>query len=170
MSSRFDRAEAYERLMWGLITLIAAGCIAGITVPAGLGWDFGNFYDAGRRVAAGQFADLYNPISQISGQPPQGSTGFFGTPLSALLYVPLAFFPARTALVLFKIQNVLAFAAVFILLLKFYRPFVSGTRLEFAQFNAIYAFLFLIFQPFWTIFRVGGQTTPTVLLLLSVLG
>ena len=151
----------------GFIVAIVIGCLIGIIVPAGLGWDFANFYDAGRRVVAGQAADLYNPQSAIAGQPPQGSTGFFGTPLSAFFYVPLAFFSAKTALILFKIENVLAFAAVFTLLLRFYRRLVAGTPLEQSRFTAIFAFLFLIFQPFWTIFRVGGQTTPTMLLILS---
>src|SRR5262245_13972372 len=143
----------------GFIVAIVIGCLIGIIVPAGLGWDFANFYDAGRRIAAGQAADLYSPQSAIEGQPAQGSTGFFGTPISAFFYVPLAFFPAKIALILFKIENALAFAAIFVLLLKFYRRFVTGTPLEQARFTAIFAFLFLIFQPFWTIFRVGGQTT-----------
>ena len=152
----------------GFIVAIVIGCVIGIIVPAGLGWDFANFYDAGRRVVGGQASDLYSPQSAIAGQPPQGSTGFFGTPLSAFFYVPLAFFSAKTALILFKIENVLAFAAVFILLLNYYRRFITGTPLEQSRFTAIYAFLFLIFQPFWTIFRVGGQTTPTMLLILSL--
>jgi len=150
------------------IALTAVGCVVGVAVPAGLGWDFANFYDAGRRVAAGQIADLYNPLSAIDGQPPQGRTGFFGTPISALLYVPLAAFSAETALVLFKIQNVLAYAVTFGVLLTFYRRVVPGARQEQAQFAALFAFLCLIYQPFWTVFRVGGQTTATVLLLASI--
>lgn len=168
MVSPSDPTEIYRRWTWVFISLIGAGCIVGIAVPAGLGWDFANFYDAGRRIAAGQFADLYNPQSQIGGKPAQGITGFFGAPLSAVFYVPFALFPPKTALVVFKIQNALAFAATFVLLLRFYRPFVSGTRLEQSRFTALFAFLFLIYQPFWTIFRVGGQTTPTVLLILVV--
>ena len=168
MGGSSDEAKFYRRWTWVCISLTVVGCTVGIAVPAGLGWDFANFSDAGRRVAAGQFADLYSPLSPIAGQPPQGSTGFFGAPLSAIFYVPLAAFSARTALVLFKIQNALAFAAIFILLLRFYRRFVSGAPLDHARFTALFAFLFLIYQPFWTIFRVGGQTTPTVLLALSV--
>lgn len=163
-----DEARNYLRWTLGFVVLTVVGCIVGIAVPAGLGWDFANFYDAGRRVAAGQFADLYSPLSPIGGQPPQGSTGFFGAPLSAVFYVPLAFFPPRTALVVFKIQNVLAFGAIFAILLKFYRLFVSADARERARFTALFALLFLLYQPFWTIFRVGGQTTPTVLLMLSI--
>jgi hypothetical protein len=150
------------------IALIVAGCVAGIAVPAGLGWDFANFYDAGRRAAAGQITDLYNPDSPIGGLAPQGQTGFFGAPLSAFFYVPLSPFSAETALVLFKIQNVLALGVAFVVLFAFYRPFVPADRLAQSRFAALFAFLVLIFQPFWTIFRVGGQTTPTVLMLLTL--
>ena len=159
---------AYRRWMWLFVALIAAGGVIGVAVPAGLGWDFANFYDTGRRVAAGQIADLYHPRSLIGGQPPQGTTGFFGVPLSALLYVPMSGLAPETALVAFKIQNVLAFGATFVVLLAFYRPFASGDANAPERYAAVFAFLFLIYQPFWTIFRVGGQTTPTVLLLLTL--
>ncbi len=163
-----DREQFYRRWSAICLVLMALGCAVGVIVPAGIGWDFANFYDAGRRVAAGQVADLYNPRSLIAGQPPQGSTGFFGAPLSALFYVPLAGFDAGTALLLFKIQNVAAFAVTFVVLFRFCRPFVSGGSLEQSRFAAQFAFFCLIFQPFWTVFRVGGQTTPTVLMLLAI--
>ncbi len=150
------------------MALIGAGCLIGIAIPAGLGWDFANFYDAGRRVAAGQIPDLYSPLSLINGVPPQGRTGFFGAPISALFYLPLAPFSAETALILFKIQNVLAYAATFTILLAFYRPLVPGDNQARLKFTAVFAFLCLIYQPFWTVFRVGGQTTATVLLLISI--
>ncbi len=168
MSSDSDQPDVYRRWAWVFVALIATGCVVGIMVPAGLGWDFANFYDAGRRVATGQVANLYDPLSLIGGQPPQGRTGFFGTPISAVLYTPLAGFSAETALILFKIENVLAFGATFGVLLAFYRPFVSANRLAQSRFAALFAFLFLIYQPFWTVFRVGGQTTPTVLLLVTL--
>lgn len=163
-----DRSNVYRRWTWLFVTLTGIGCLVGIAVPAGLGWDFANFYDAGRRVMAGQAADLYDPLSLIGGQAPQGRTGFFGAPISALFYVPLAPFSAEAALIVFKIQNVLAFVATFGVLFTFYRRFVPGTQLEQSRFTALFALLCLIYQPFWTIFRVGGQTTPTVLLLLSL--
>ncbi|MEO6224083.1 MAG: glycosyltransferase 87 family protein [Vicinamibacterales bacterium] len=168
MTSGPDKAMIYRRWAWLFLTLICAVSIIGIAVPAGLGWDFANFYDAGRRAAAGQYADLYSPLSAIDGRPPQGSTGFFGAPLSAFFYAPLAGFQPATALAVFKFQNVLALGTTFGLLLGFYRPFVSRSVLEPWRFTALFAFLCLIYQPFWTIFRVGGQTTPTVLLLLTM--
>jgi hypothetical protein len=163
-----DREQFYRRWSATCLVLMAIGCAVGVIVPAGIGWDFANFYDAGRRVAAGQAADLYAPRSLIAGQPPQGSTGFFGAPLSALFYVPLAGFDAAAALVLFKVQNVAAFAVTFVVLFTFCRPFVSGGSLEQSRFAAQFAFFCLVFQPFWTVFRVGGQTTPTVLMLLAI--
>jgi len=152
-------------MLW--VAALAIGCVAGIAVPAGLGWDFANFYDAGRRVLTGNIPNLYDPLSLIDGQPPQGRTGFVGTPISALLYVPLALFPAGTALVLFKIENVIAMGATFALLLSFNRRFLPDAAGARDQFAAWFAFLCLIYQPFWTVFRVGGQTTATVLLLLT---
>jgi hypothetical protein len=162
-----DRERVYRRWSVLCLVLMAIGCAVGIAVPAGLGWDFANFYDAGRRVAAGLSAELYDPKSPIAGQPPQGSTGFFGAPLSAVFYVPLAWFDPPTALVLFKIQNVVAYAVTFFVLFRFSVVFVAGGPLERARFAARFALFCLLFQPFWTIFRVGGQTTPTALMLLA---
>jgi hypothetical protein len=162
------RIALYRRLTTLAIAVTAVACVVGIAVPAGLGWDFANFYDAGRRVAAGQIENLYNPDSFINGRPPQGTTGFFGAPISALFYVPLAALTPEAALVVFKIENVVAFAATFAILFAFYRPFTRSDREARAQFAALFAFMCLIYQPFWTIFRVGGQTTPTVLLCLTL--
>jgi hypothetical protein len=167
MTSGSHPSDVYRRVTWLTLALIGVGCMVGIAVPAGLGWDFANFYDAGRRVAAGATSDLYNPLSLIEGQPPQGRTGFFGAPISALLYVPLSGFTPEIALMLFKIQNVLALGATGGILLAFYRPFEGDTPLAEWRFTALFALLFLMYQPFWTVFRVGGQTTATVLLLLT---
>jgi hypothetical protein len=158
----------YRRLTRLFIFLMLAGCLAGIIVPAGLGWDFANFYDAGRRIAAGQSEDLFDAARLIDGAAPQGTMYFWGTPISAFLYVPLSWFPAETALVLFKIQNVLAFAAAFGVLFAFCQAFLPDSRSARSEFAAVFAFLCLIYQPFWTVFRVGGQTTPTVFLLLAL--
>ena len=166
-----DAESAITRLRrwtWTWWALLAAGCLVGIAVPAGLGWDFANFYDAGRRVAAGEVANLYDPRSLIAGRPPQGTTGFFGTPLSALLYVPFGMFRAEVALVLFKISNVAALALVFALLYRLYAPLVGQSVERRWQFATWFAFFCLCYQPFWTIFRVGGQTTPFVLLALAI--
>ena len=158
----------YRRLTWLAITLMLAGCLVGIAVPAGLGWDFANFYDAGRRAAAGQIDDVYDPNSLIAGHRPQGRMRFWGAPISAFFYTPMSGFSAEMALVLFKIENVLAFFASFVVLFCFSAKFVPHDRLARWKFAAVFVFLCLMYQPFWTVFRVGGQTTPTVLLLLTL--
>ena len=87
--------RTYQLVTWVFLAILLCGAIIGIVVPAGLGWDFANFYDTGRRVAAGQIQDLYNPKSLINGEQPQGTLAFWGTPISAWLYVPLSWLPPR---------------------------------------------------------------------------
>lgn len=144
------------------------GSIAGIATPAGPGWDFGNFYDTGHRAAAGQINDIYDPLTLIAGKEPQGKMRFWGPPISAYLYMPMSWFRPETAMVAFKIENVLAFAATFVTLFLFYVRFAPDGEHGRWQFAAVFTLLCLIYQPFWTVFRVGGQTTPTVLLLLTI--
>src|SRR2546425_142205 len=84
-----DSARIYRTLTAIVLAMLAIGCLVGILVPAGPGWDFANFYDTGARVAAGQIGDLYDPFTEIAGKPPQGTMGFWGTPISAWLYWPL---------------------------------------------------------------------------------
>ena len=159
--------RAYQRLSWAIVGLMLVGSIVGIVTPAGPGWDFGNFYDTGRRAAAGELQNIYDPLTPIAGQEPQGKMRFWGPPISAYLYVPLSWFQPLTALVIFKIENVLVFAATFVTLFLFYVRFVPGGEVGRWRFAALFALLCLIYQPFWTVFRVGGQTTPTVLMLLT---
>jgi len=108
---------------------ILAGSVLGIVTPAGLGWDFANFYDTGRRVAAGQVQDIYHPESKINGQPPQGKMQFWGTPISAMFYVPLGYFSARTASIMFKIENTLAIFITLLLLYFYNRRFIPTDRI-----------------------------------------
>lgn len=159
------RARRLARL--GVAALVAQALV-GIAVPAGLGWDFANFYDAGRRVAAGQAADLFDPDSAIAGERPQGGLAFWSAPISAWLYAPLGPLAPETALVVFKLQNTLALFAALALLYAFSRRFESGDPAARGRFAALFAFACLLYQPLWTVYRVGGQTTPTVLLLLSL--
>jgi hypothetical protein len=147
-----------------LVLLTLAGCLIGILVPAGIGWDFACFYDAGRKALAGQIADLYNPLARIGGQAPQGQMAFWGAPLSSYFYAPMGWFSPRVALTLFKLQSTLAIFAALVLLYVHTRKFVEPAAQE--RFAAWLALLACVYQPFWTIYRVGGQTTPTVLLLL----
>ncbi len=151
----------------GLVALLI-GSAVGVAVPAGSGWDFANFFDTGRRVAAGEIDHIYgDPSTLIAGEAPQGNMRFWGAPLSAPLYAWLTAFDPGEAMVVFKIENVLAlFAGLGILFLHlrgFRAPPDAGWR-----YAALFVALALAYQPFWTVFRVGGQTTPTVFLLLAI--
>jgi hypothetical protein len=166
MLGRLDTPANHRRLFWICLIGIVSGTLAGIVVPAGSGWDFANFYDTGRRVAAGQVGSIYDSASRIGGEAPQGSMQFWGTPLSAYLYAPMAVLRPGAALVAFKIETALAlFLALGFLFLWIarFREQPDGSLMRFA---AVFVFLALLYQPFWTVFRVGGQTTPTAFLLL----
>jgi hypothetical protein len=145
---------------------MAVGCVIGIVLPAGIGWDFANFYDAGQKAAGGHMARLYDPFFTAADVTPLANLQFWSAPITAYLFAPLALLAPGTALVLFKIQNTLAYAAGLTLLFVELRRQSGGSARERAVFAAWFAVLALAFQPFWTIFRVGGQTTPTVFLLL----
>jgi len=151
------------------VGLIAVGCLVAVVVPAGIRWDFANFYDAGHKALVGQWSDLYDPDVPIAGAPPQGRLAYWGLPLTALLFAPLALLPPGVALVVFKIENVLAIGAALLLLWRRHRRFAGDDPAARAAFAGAFVGSALLFQPLWTVFRVGGQTTPTVLLLL-VLG
>lgn len=163
-----DPARAQRLLLRLLLVSIGVGVIAAILIPAGRGWDFANFYDTGRRAAAGQLSDIYNPSSLIQGQLPQGQMAFWGAPISAWFYAPLSLFPPRIALIILKLTASLAFAAGLVLLYREMRPYASGHGANSLWYATIFALLVLLYQPFWTIYRVGGQTTPMVFLLLVV--
>src|SRR5262245_56408717 len=118
------------------VVLIVAGCAAGVLVPAGIGWDFANFYDAGRRMAAGQSADLYRADSFIAGEPPQAGMRFWGAPLSAAFYSPLSLFRPETALILFKLENVAVLGVALVLLYQYCRRFAGTDQDRQAAFAA----------------------------------
>lgn len=165
MSPPSSNQVKYRRLALLLMLLMLGGALLGIIVPAGSGWDFANFYDTGGRVAAGQIEDLYNPESSVNGAQPQGTLRFWGTPISGWLYVPLSRLSPSSALTVFKVENTLALFGALILLYLHYRKLALDSWIEPWKFAAAFAFLSLIYQPFWTVYRVGGQTTPTVFLL-----
>lgn len=162
------RVRWARRLAVLFVILIVLGTTIGIMVPAGPGWDFANFYDTGRRVIAWQIGDLYDPESWISGQPPQGNMLFMGSPISALFYAPLGLLSPAWALIAFKIQNTLCYFVALGLLYLHLRRHAGRSAAEQWQYLALFTGLSLLYQPFWTIYRVGGQTTPTVLLLFTV--
>ena len=72
------------------LALILALAVEGILRPRGLTLDFANFYDAGQKARAGEFAGLYDPMALIAGQPPFGNMSFFSAPLTSYFYVPVS--------------------------------------------------------------------------------
>ncbi|MEP7325331.1 MAG: glycosyltransferase 87 family protein, partial [Gemmatimonadota bacterium] len=158
--------QRYRWLVVGGLVLAGLVAVVGIAVPAGLQWDFGNFYDTGHRAASGQLASIYDPTSAIAGEAPLGAMAFWGAPVSAFFYAPLSLFPPATALVLFKLAGTLALAAGLLLLYRHTRDFAADRGFSPDAYRALYVIAILLFQPFWSMYRVGGQTTPFVFLLL----
>ena len=139
---------------------------AGITNGEGLKWDFANFYDAGHKVWAGEVRNLYDPTAPIEGSAPQGNLAFYGTPLSAAIYMPLALFSPSIALVTFKVQNTLANLAAIFLLYWQSKRFGEASSHSRLHYFALFLIVVALYQPFWEIYHIGGQTTPSVFLLL----
>ncbi len=150
------------------LALLALGCAAGIALPAGIGWDFANFYDTGRRVAVGQLVDIYDASAAIAGEAPSTKLDFYGAPISAFLYAPLALLSPLAALVAFKLAGTAALWTALWLLFREGRARLGGDSAAIARYAARFALAALLFQPFWTIYRVGGQTTPFAFLLLTL--
>jgi hypothetical protein len=136
--------------------------------PWGLRWDFAQVYDTGHRVSVGEFDNLYRSTSAIAGRPPLGVMRFWGAPAAGLLYAPLTWLDPESALRVFKLQNVAVYLIALVLLVRVYLGPIR--RAPGPQERDLFAFLCLLvfFQPFWTVFLVGGQTTPTVFLGLVV--
>ena len=151
-----------------LVSALLAGCVVGIVVPAGINWDFGNFYDAGRRILAGESHNLYVPKSPIAGESPHSVLGFYGTPLTAFLYVPIGILPPLWAMMFFKCQTAAFNLGALAILYTYHRRFVDASELTTGRYAAMFALVSLTFQPIWTAFRTGGQTTPMVFFFLTL--
>jgi hypothetical protein len=149
------------------LSMIALQIGRGLTNGEGLKWDFANFYDAGHKAAAGEAGRLYDQTATIAGERALGEMSFLGTPLSAVLYAPLSWFSPETALVLFKLQHTIATAAALVLLFQLHR---RTARMAFAsnrEFVAVFALAAAVYQPFWEVYHVGGQSTGAVFLALA---
>lgn len=157
----------YRVLAWLLGTGLILVALWASFQGWGLRWDFANFYDAGHRALVGQAGDLYEATRPIAGQPPLGVMRFWGAPLVAGLYAPLALFEPETALLLFKLQNVAMLVIGLALLVRWHLVVRDGVARRVDPRDLVgFLVLVAVFQPFWTVFVVGGQTMPTVFLLL----
>ena len=140
METASNPSRKYRWITAACLTGMLLGSGIGTWVPAGSGWDFANFYDAGRRFAAGEIENLYAPESPIRGEPPQGHMAYWSPPLSAAFLVPLSGLSGETALILFKLQNTLALFATFALLYFFNRRFVRDDPVARWEFAALFSF------------------------------
>lgn len=152
---------------WFLLVLTALWIAFGLFKGWGIGLDFANFYDAGRKARAGEFADLYDPFAMIAGRPPLGNMTFYSAPITAWLYAPMAALPPRTAMLAFKAAGTVALFLALMLLWRGLAPLHARAPGRRDRFFLAWALAILLFQPFWTIYRVGGQTTPFVLLAMA---
>lgn len=147
-----------------LLTLLLACFAVGSSINVGLDMDFANYYDAGNKVRHGEVANLYDPYALINGRPAQSTMDFVAVPISACLYVPLAFLDPPTALLVFKWHSAVAYLAGLWILFLHCRKFAGAGPSDQRRFATLFTFLALIFQPFWFTFRIGGQVTPDVFL------
>ncbi|MFQ5621761.1 MAG: glycosyltransferase family 87 protein [Paracoccaceae bacterium] len=150
----------------GLVLLFCGAAF--FLLNRGMYWDFANYYDAGQKVLAGQFNDLYDPFAKIDGQPPLSNMSFLSAPLTSVLYAPLALLEPASALVAFKVQSAVCYLVGLSILYFHLRRFVSGAPSSMARFFACFWTAALVFQPFWTVYVVGGQVTPFVFMLFVV--
>ncbi len=150
---------------WVAFALIAVIAVYGILRPWGIGLDFANFYDAGSKAALGEFTGLYDSQALIGGKPPLGNMSFFSAPITSYLYAPMAGLSPHAALLLFKL---VATASMVVGLVLLYRQSGALAAAGDAERFGLFAVATFLFQPFWTIYRVGGQTTPVVFLLLVI--
>jgi hypothetical protein len=167
-TGRVAAVNRNRRVAIALVTLLIVVNLIAILVPAGLGWDFANYYDAGRKVLVGQIGDLYRSDVPISGEAPQGGMTFLSAPITAYLYLPISVLSPEPALVAFKVQSALALGATLYLLWRRLRGLAHGDPEASGRFTILFLAAALLYQPLWTIYRVGGQVTPWALLLLVV--
>jgi hypothetical protein len=140
-----------------------------VSQPFGLRWDFANFYDTGRRVLTGHGSEIYDATGTIADRAPLGVMRFWGVPLAGAMYVPMATMPARLAMAALKLQNALAIILGLVVLVRAFGGGRSRDRpVSQPPGGTALVLLALVFQPFWTVFLVGGQTTPVVFLCVAV--
>lgn len=150
------------------IALMVLLGLEGVFEPRRLAFDFANFYDAGHKALVGEHGTLYDEFAQIDGQDPFGNMLYFGVPISSLFFAPLAFFEPATAAILFKLFNLICIFSGLLLLYRRFYPYAADTDGGKDLFFALFCIGALLFQPFWTVFHVGGQTTPFLFLILTI--
>ena len=154
-------------IFWLLVALLAIRVTGHVSSPAGLNWDFTGFYNTGARVFQGEIQNIYKQESPIAGKPRELTKPFeyVGFPLSAYLFAPLGLFSTRVGLLVFKVVCAACYGlGLFLLYRHFHTHTLPGWNME-LQLNC-FLFLCLVFEPFWRVFPVGGQSTPFAFLML----
>jgi len=142
------RLDTWLLVMVALL-LLCRTAVAVVTGD-GIGWDFkDNFYRVGTELYQGHPQNLYNVDPY---------RGYAGAPITAYLFAPLGQWSPRIALAEFKLICALCFAVGFWML---YSLFAEAARPRLRQSLLLPAYLaaILLFEPFWFVFAVGGQST-----------
>ena len=150
---------------WAAVLAIGGLVIVGLITPWGLGLDFANFYDIGRKARLGEHDTLYDHMALIGGEKPLGNMKYLSPPITSWFFVPLSFMTPHVATFVLKALGVAAVVAGVV----HFRRQISPLITDRAAFFTLAAIAAALWQPLWTFMRVGGQTTPFCLLLL-VLG
>lgn len=159
-------SSALAASRWLAVALLLAATAVGVFNFRNIKYDFANFYDAGQKARAGEFAALYDPMAQIAGRDPFGNMSFASAPLTSYLYVPLTVLEPRPAVIAFKLAGAAAQLLALALLFRETRGLAGSDPAHRRAYLAVFAWSALLFQPLYSWLFVGGQTTPFVFLLL----
>ncbi len=169
------RSVPLDRVAWAVLVALAAALSISLasslgtpggsaTVGGRLGGDFPAFYGAGRIVADGGAAELYDPAAQAAaqadlfGEERDGYLYFAYPPAVAAVYAPLASLPYGTAYALHTLGAIGALVAA----LWCIRPMVDVVR---RHFTVVLAASLTFFPAFRAV--GAGQNTAFVLLALA---
>ena len=138
-----------------LVSVLIVRAAAALVSTSGIGWDFAGYHRVGRAVLEGQKVFLYARSPLYT---------YYGFPLTAYAFIPLAMMPRREALALFKgcdlVWTALALALLYAPFRRRAGPWLGGYTLT------AYLAIALAYGPVWTLYLSGGQVTPLAFLLL----
>lgn len=162
-----------NRVAWAVLAALLAAFVIVLLAGEGsgtasgrIGGDYPAFYSAGRIVADGDAADLYEPARQAAEQRDlfagdrSGFLAFAYPPPVALAYVPLSMLPYRLSY--FAVSCVMLLAIG--LALHLVEPMVRDLRHSYARYLA----LSLTFYPAFAGVLLGQNTALTILVVAAV--
>lgn len=162
-----------NRVAWAVLAALLAAFVIVLlsgegsgTASGRIGGDYPAFYSAGRIVASGDAADLYEPARQAAEQRDlfagdrSGFLAFAYPPPVALAYVPLSALPYRLSYFAVSCLMLLAVG----LALHLVEPMVRDLRHSYARYLA----LSLTFYPAFAGVLLGQNTALTILVVAAV--